>query len=103
MERITPNSQRNFLKLNSGLCEYSDAYIIGILVKGSVTINEAEEARNLAERQIVRENDERNKGIIFNNCASFIDCEINNNQVDNAKSQNVVMSTYNLIEYSNNS
>ena len=44
--------------------------------------------------------DERNKGVIFKNCAPFTDCisEINNNKTDNAKCLDVVMPMYNLIE-----
>ena len=47
---------------------------------------------------------ERNKRIIFTNCAPFTDCisEINNRQIDNAKYIDVVMPIYNLIEYSDN-
>ena len=39
------------------------------------------------------------KKLIFENCASFIDCisEINNAQVDNAKDVDLVMPMYNLI------
>ena len=42
--------------------------------------------------------------VIFKNCASSIGCinEINNTQIDNAKYIDVVMSMYNLIEYSDN-
>ena len=48
--------------------------------------------------------DERNKGIIFKNCAPFTDCisEIYSTQIDNAKYLDVVMLMYNLIEYSDN-
>ena len=40
----------------------------------------------------------------FKNCAPFTNCisKINNTQVDNAKDIDVVMSMYNLIEYSDN-
>ena len=55
----------------SSLCDYSDAYI---LVGGTLTIAGA---RN---DDAVRQLDERNKGVIFKNCAPFSDCitEINN-------------------------
>ena len=45
-----------------------------------------------------------NKKVIFKTCAPFIDCiiDINNTQVDNAKEIDAVMSTYDLIKYSNN-
>ena len=41
---------------------------------------------------------------MFKNCAPFNDCisEINNTQIDHAKQIDVIMSMYNLIEYSNN-
>ena len=41
---------------------------------------------------------------MFKNCALFIYCksEINNTEIDNAKDIDIVMSMYNLIEYSNN-
>ena len=57
--------------LKSSLCDYSDAYI---LVKGMITIAGA--GADAAARQA----DERNKGVIFKNCAPFINCisEINN-------------------------
>ena len=48
--------------------------------------------------------DERDKGVIFKNCAPFTNCisEINNTQIDNAKDIDIVMPMYNLIEYSDN-
>ena len=48
--------------------------------------------------------DEREKGVIFKNCARFADCmtEINNTQIDKAKNIDAVMPMYNLIEYNNN-
>ena len=91
------NSQIKFktTMLKSSLCDYSDAYI---LVKGKVTIAGA--GNDVAARQT----DERNKGVIFKNCALFINCisEINNTQIDNAKDIDIVMPMYNLIEYSDN-
>ena len=66
--------------LKSGLCDYSDAYILA------------------------RQADERDKGVAFKNCAPFINfiSEINNTQIDNAKDIDIVMPMYNLIEYSDN-
>ena len=91
------NSQIKFktTMLKSILCDYSDAYI---LVKGTITITGA--GADIAGRQA----DERDKGVAFQNCASFANCigEINNTQVDNAKGMNIVMHMYNLIEYSDN-
>ena len=48
--------------------------------------------------------DERNKGAVFKNCATFINCisKINNTQVDNSEDIDIVMPMYNLIEYSDN-
>ena len=81
--------------LKSSLCDYSDA---SILVKGKITINGA--GADAAARQA----DERDKGVIFKNCAPFINCktEINNTEIDNAKDIDIVMPMYNLIEYSDN-
>ena len=44
------------------------------------------------------------KNIIIKKCAPFSDCmsEINNTQIDNAKYIDIVMSMYNLKEYSDN-
>ena len=51
-----------------------------------------------------RQAHERNKGIIFKNCAPFINCksEINNTEIENSKGIDIVMLMYNLIEYSDN-
>ena len=91
------NSQIKFktTMLKSSLCDYSDAYI---LVKGTITINGR--GADAAARQA----DERGKGVVFKNCAPFINCisEINNTQIDNAKDIDIVMPMYNLIEYSDN-
>ena len=91
------NSQIKFKTtiLKSSLCDYSDAYI---LVKRKITIAGA--GADAAARQA----DEINKGVIFKNCAPFINCisEINNTQIDNAKDIDIVMPMYNLIEYSDN-
>ena len=42
--------------------------------------------------------------VYHSNCAPFINCisEINNTQIDNAKDIDIVMTRYNLIEYSDN-
>ena len=81
--------------LKSNLRDYSDAYI---LVTGKITIAGAGD--NAAARQA----DERDKGVVFKNCAPFINCmsEINNTQIGNAKDIDIVMPMYNLIEYSDN-
>ena len=89
------NSQIKFktTMLKSILCDYSDAYI---LVKGTISVN------NTAAADAAAYNN--NKKVIFKNCAPFTNCisEINNTQIDNAKDTDIVVSTYNLIEYSDN-
>ena len=79
--------------LKSSLCDYSDAYS---LVKGTIRAN------NTAADGAAANN--TNKKVIFKNCAPFTNCisEINNTQIDNAKDIDIVMSMYNLIEYSDN-
>ena len=81
--------------LKSSLCDYSDAYI---LVKGTITINGR--GADAAARQA----DERDKVVIFKNCAPFTNCisEINNTQIENAKDIDVVMPMYKLIKCSDN-
>ena len=78
--------------LRSSLCDYSDACI---LVKGTITVNNtgADAAPN-----------NRNKKVIFKNCAPFTNCisEINNTQIDNAKDIDIVIPMYNLTGYSDN-
>ena len=70
--------------LRASLYDYSDAYI---LVSGTITFTGGE--NNDARRRL----DERNKEVIFKNCAPFTDCisEINNTEVNNAKYVDVVM------------
>ena len=79
--------------LKSSLCDYSDAQI---LVTRTISVS------NTAGLGTISNNN--NKEVIFKNCAPCPDCigEINNTQVDNAKDIDVVMPTYNVIEYSNN-
>ena len=74
--------------LRSDLWGFSDAYIV---VTGDITAPEPNNAK-------------RNKSIAFKNNASFINCisKINDVQIDNAEDQDVVMSMYNLLEYSKN-
>ena len=93
--RGTYNVMFKTAMLKSSLCDYSDAYI---LVKGTITITGA------GDDAAARQADERDKGVVFKNCAPFTNCisEINNTQVDNAKDIDTVMPMYNLIEYSDN-
>ena len=75
----------------SNLCDYSDAYI---LVKGTIAVPNT--------TVVCVAVNSTNKKIIFKNWASFTDqiTEINNTQVDITKKIDIVMSMYNLIEYS---
>ena len=81
--------------LKSSLCGYIDAYI---LAKGRIIITRA------GNNAVARQTGERNKGIMFKNCAPFINCksQINNTEIDNAKDIDIVMPMYNLIEYIDN-
>ena len=76
--------------LRSSLCNYSDAYI---LVSETITV---------AALGADRRNDDIQ--VVFKSCAPFTNfiSQINNTQIDNAKYVDVLMSMYNLIEYSNN-
>ena len=69
--------------------DFSDAYIV---VEGDITL----EGDNDANK--------RNKNLAFKNNAPFINCisKINGVKIDNAEDLDVVMSMYNLLEYSKN-
>ena len=71
--------------LKPNLCDYADAYI---LVDGTIRAANAGAATRLA----------------LKNCATFTKCnlEINDEHVDTAENLDIVMSMYNLIEYSDN-
>ena len=77
--------------LRSSLCDYSNAYI---LVKGTITVE------NIGTQY--QPNNSASKKIILN--APFTKCirKINNAEVDDAHDIDVVIATYNLIEYSDN-
>ena len=70
--------------LTTNLFNYSDVYI---LVSGTIIIIGA------WDNAVARRLDERNKGVIFKNCAPFSDriIKINNSQINNAKYIDVVM------------
>ena len=91
------NSQIKFKTsmVKSILCDYSDAYI---LASGTITIDE-EGADDNAKML-----DKRNKEPICKSFAPFTDwkSEIDNTQIDNKKDIDVVMTMYNIIEYSDN-
>ena len=80
-------------RLKTSFCDYSDAYI---LVKRTIRV--VVYVPNAA----AIEADRNNEQVIFKNCAPFTDCikKINNTQVDNAKDLDIVMTMYNLLEYS---
>ena len=89
------NSQTKFKTtiLKSSLLDYCDVYT---LVKGNITINNTAAADANANNT--------NKKVIFKNCAPFTNriSEIHNTQIDNAKDIDIIMSMYNLTEYSGN-
>ena len=80
--------------LRSDLCDYSDAYI---LVKGTITVT-APGVNNNANN--IR--DKRNKPVILKNNAPFVSCitRINGELIKDADDLDIVMSMYNLLEYS---
>ena len=82
--------------LRSNLCDYSDAYI---LVKGTITVT-APGVNNNANN--IR--DKRNRPIILKNNAPFVSCitRINCELTEDADDLDIVMSMYNLLEYSKN-
>ena len=82
--------------LRSNLCDYSDAYI---LVKGTITVT-APGLNNNADN--IR--DKRNRPLILKNNAPFVSCitRINGELIEDADDLDIVMSMYNLLEYSKN-
>ena len=82
--------------LTSNSCDYSDAYI---LVKGTITVT-APGVNNNADN--IR--DKRNRPLILKNNASFVSCitRINGELIEGADDLDIVMSMYNLLEYSKN-
>ena len=81
--------------LKSSLCDYSD---VNILFKETIAITGA------GDDATARQEDEKNKGLIFKNCALSINCKskINNTEINNADDIDIVMPMYNLIEYNDN-
>ena len=82
--------------LRSNLCDYSDAYI---LVKGTITVT-ALGVNNNADNII----DKRNRPLLLKNNAPFVSCiaRINGELIEDADDLDIVMSMYNLLEYSKN-
>ena len=82
--------------LRSNLCDYSDAYT---LVKATIKVT-APGANNGANN--IR--DKRNRPLILKNNAPFVSCitRINGELIEDADDLDIVMSMYNLLEYSKN-
>ena len=82
--------------LRSNVCDYSDAYI---LVKDTITVT-APGANNNANN--IR--DKRNRPLILKNNAPFVSCitRINGELIEDADDLDIVISMYNLLEYSKN-
>ena len=81
--------------LRSNLCNYADAYI---LVKRTIRIT------GDGDDDATRRLDERNKGVIFKNCAPFTKCISRKNNTDTVAAQDIdtVKPVFNLTEYSDN-
>ena len=77
--------------LRSSLCDYADPYI---LLKGTTTITRA------GDNAAARRANQRNKGVLFKNCAPFIKCisKINDTETDNTQDIDIVMPLYNFIK-----
>ena len=99
-------------KLRSDLCDVSDVYIV---VTGDITVNKKTftagdfQAPTNTEAIITATNNATNnsfdgKKLVFKNNAPFANCitKTNNIKIDNAEDLDVVMPTYNLLEYSKN-
>ena len=82
--------------LRSDLCDYADAYI---LVNGTITIRVENIGAGFDENR-----DRRNRPLILKNNAPFVSCitKINNELIEDAEDLDIVMSMYNLLEYSKN-
>ena len=89
-ENYSPNKEIRIKTsmLRSDLCEICDAYIV---VKRDIIVTEPDNAK-------------RNKSVAFKNNAPFINCisKINGIKIHNAEDLDVLMSMYNLLEYSKN-
>ena len=82
--------------LRPNLCDYSDTYI---LVKGTIIVT-APGTNNGANN--IR--DKKNRPLILKNNAPFVSCitRINGELIEDADDLDIVMSMYNLLEYSKN-
>ena len=82
--------------LRSNLCDYSDAYI---LVKDTITVTAPRVNNNVDNIR-----DKRNRPLILKKNAPFVSCitRINGELIEDADDLDIVMSMYNLLEYSKN-
>ena len=96
--RITKTKSNRFKTpmLRSNLCDYSDAFI---LVKGTITVTAPRVNYNANNIR-----DKRNRTLILKNNAPFVSCitRINGELIEDADDLDIVMSMYNLLEYSKN-
>ena len=76
--------------IRSSLCDYADAYI---RFQRTIAITGA------GDDAAARRADERNKGVIFQNCVPFIKCisKINDTEIDIADGIDIIMLIFNLI------
>ena len=83
--------------LESGLCDYSDAYI---LVTGNITVTRPIAAAAAGANTQTKQPLTAATQVIFKNCAPIEDCwtEISDTFVDYANFLNITMPMYNLIE-----
>ena len=90
-KNYSPNKEIRIKTLmpRSDLCDFNDAYIV---VKGDITLEGDKDANK------------RNKSLAFKNKAPFINCilKINGIKIDNLEDLDVIMSMYNLLDYSKN-
>ena len=79
--------------LRSDLCDYADAYI---LVNGTITVTAAACANNIR--------DKKNRKLILKNNSALVSCItiINGELIEDTDDLDIVMSMYNLLEYSKN-
>ena len=111
-ENYNPNKEIRIKTsmLRSDLCDFSDAYIVVkgdiIVAKKTFTADDTEAPNDTVANVTATNNANNNafgeKKLVFKNNASFVSCnsKINGVKIDNAGDLDVVMSMYNLLEYS---
>ena len=79
--------------LRSDLCDYSDAYIV---VKGIITVS--------VQMELIILEINKTRPLAFKNNASFMSCisKLNVLLIENEEDLDVVMPTYNLLDYCKN-